>query len=583
MIKIINVCLGVLFALLLGWQVQEHLPYQLCQLEHTNLFLGDWDRLWASLGEMGGFVKWIGTFGIQFFDKPFWGSVVFLLPVWGLFAMTGCILRRKCASAGLWIPLAAWVAVAQLFSLYDFNFYWSGAVALCMAVAGLWVCSFLKSSWLQTILFIVGIPVVAWLWGSVVVVYVLGGIGLFFEKKKSLWTALVPLLVCGGTIALNYFLGGCPTWMNAISPTQYFEPLLDIPSYHLFTWILVVLLLGISRFLTWNVEKKQVLAGVICVLGWLLPSGALIYYGSTFRNQSNIDLWRLNHYAYTEDWDGILQFLHGKPMNNYLFMNYVNMALAQKGTLGSQAFHYSPRGLNALMVNANSTGSIRMLASDIQYMVGCVAEAQQHAFEAQVTFPTSLGIQTLKRLVKTNLILGHYAVAEKYLQLIEKTTFHKEWAATYQAFLYNDEAIEADAELGDKRRSLSQKNRFAMFYGWQPELEDILTANPKNEKAMLYLGLGFLLNKDMEGFHRFLDKYYGTEALQTLPVVFQQGVIALFQQEKQKWENYDLSPQVVKMYNQYRDLYFKNQRQPNMKNIMARSFGHTFWYYLMFV
>lgn len=583
MIKIINVCLGVLFALLLGWQVQEHLPYQLCQLEHTNLFLGDWDRLWESLGEMGGFVKWIGTFGIQFFDKPFWGSVVFLLPVWGLFAMTGCILRRKCASSGLWIPLAAWVAVAQLFSLYDFNFYWSGAVALCMAVAGLWGCSFLKSSWLRTILFIVGIPVVAWLWGSVVVVYVLGGIGLFFEKKKSLWTALVPLLVCGGTIALNYFMGGCPTWMNAISPTQYFESLLDIPSYHLLTWILVVLLLGISRFLSWNVEKKKALAGVICVLGWLLPSGALIYYGSTFRNQSNIDLWRLNHYAYTEDWDGILQFLHGKPMNNYLFMNYANMALAQKGTLGSQAFHYSPRGLNALMVNANSTGSIRMLASDIQYMVGCVAEAQQHAFEAQVTFPTSLGIQTLKRLVKTNLILGHYAVAEKYLQLIEKTTFHKEWAVTYQAFLYNDEALEADAELGDKRRSLSQKNRFAMFYGWQPELEDILAANPKNEKAMLYLGLGFLLTKDMQGFHRFLDKYYGTEALQTLPVVFQQGVIALFQQEKQKWENYDLSPQVVKMYNQYRDLFFKNQRQPNMKNIMARSFGHTFWYYLMFV
>lgn len=583
MIKIINVCLGVLFALLLGWQVQEHLPYQLCQLEHTNLFLGDWDRLWASLGEMGGFVKWIGTFGIQFFDKLFWGSVVFLLPVWGLFAMTGCILRRKCASAGLWIPLAAWVAVAQLFSLYDFNFYWSGAVALCMAVAGLWGCSFLKSSWLRTILFIVGIPVVAWLWGSVVVVYVLGGIGLFFEKKKTLWTALVPLLVCGGTIALIYFLGGCPTWMNAISPTQYFESLLDIPSYHLLTWILVVLLLGISRFLSWNVEKKKVLAGVICVLGWLLPSGALIYYGSTFRNQSNIDLWRLNHYAYTEDWDGILQFLHGKPMNNYLFMNYANMALAQKGTLGSQAFHYSPRGLNALMVNANSTGSIRMLASDIQYMVGCVAEAQQHAFEAQVTFPTSLGIQTLKRLVKTNLILGHYAVAEKYLQLIEKTTFHKEWAVTYQAFLYNDEALEADAELGDKRRSLSQKNRFAMFYGWQPELEDILAANPKNEKAMLYLGLGFLLTKDMQGFHRFLDKYYGTEALQTLPVVFQQGVIALFQQEKQKWENYDLSPQVVKMYNQYRDLFFKNQRQPNLKNILARSFGHTFWYYLMFV
>ena len=100
---------------------------------------------------------------------------------------------------------------------------------------------------------------------------------------------------------------------------------------------------------------------------------------------------------------------------------------------------------------------------------------------------------------------------------------------------------------------------------------------------MTYLGLSYLLNKDMEGFRRFLDKYYGSEALKELPSVFQQGVIALFQQEKERWEDYRLSPQVVKLYNQYRDLYFKNQRQPNLKNVMARSFRHTFWYYLMFV
>ena len=87
----------------------------------------------------------------------------------------------------------------------------------------------------------------------------------------------------------------------------------------------------------------------------------------------------------------------------------------------------------------------------------------------------------------------------------------------------------------------------------------------------------------MEGFRRFLDKYYGTEALPQLPIVFQQGVIALFQQEKKKWEDYGISPQVVKMYNQYRDLFFKNQQQSNLKNVMARSYGRTFWYYLMFV
>ena len=579
--KIVNICISILFVVLLFWQVQVHLPYQLCQLEHTNLFLGDWGVFIASLQQMGGAVKWVGTWGIQFFDKPVWGVLMFLLPVCGLFATTACVLRRKGKSAGLWIPLAAWLAVAQLFSLYDFNFYWSGAVALFLTLGVLWVWSFLKPTWMRNVLFVLAIPFIAWLLGSVVLVYVLAGIGLFFQREKWWQTILLPLLVYGGTIALIYLWSRCPSLMVAVSPMMYFEPLLDISSYHLVAWGIAILVWGGCRFLP--VVEKKVLFTSICLIGWALPVYGLLQYGTTFRNQSNIDLWRLNHYAYTENWDGILQFLAGKPMNNYLFMNYANMALAEKGELGHLAFSYSPRGINSLMVDANSTGSIRMLASDVNYMVGCVAEAQQHAFEAQVTFPTSLGIQTMKRLVKTNLIFGHYAVAEKYLNLISKTTFHREWADRYKMFLYNDAAVETDSELGEKRKSLSKQNRFAMFYGWQMELEDILQANPQNEKAMIYLGLSYLLNKNMEGFRYFLDKYYGTESLQQLPVVFQQGVIALFQQEKDKWENYHLSPQVVNLYSQYRDLYFKNQRQPNLKNIMARSFGYTFWYYLMFV
>lgn len=105
--KIVNICISILFVVLLFWQVQVHLPYQLCQLEHTNLFLGDWDVFIASLQQMGGAVKWVGTWGIQFFDKPVWGVLMFLLPVWGLFAITACLLRRKGKSEGLWIPLAA--------------------------------------------------------------------------------------------------------------------------------------------------------------------------------------------------------------------------------------------------------------------------------------------------------------------------------------------------------------------------------------------------------------------------------------------------------------------------------------------
>jgi len=41
--KKINVCLGILFAGLLCGLVYRQIPYHLCQLEHTNLFVADWD------------------------------------------------------------------------------------------------------------------------------------------------------------------------------------------------------------------------------------------------------------------------------------------------------------------------------------------------------------------------------------------------------------------------------------------------------------------------------------------------------------------------------------------------------------
>jgi hypothetical protein len=282
-----------------------------------------------------------------------------------------------------------------------------------------------------------------------------------------------------------------------------------------------------------------------------------------------------------EKWDAILEFLSDKPMNNYLFMNYANMALAHQGELANRAFYYHPKGMNSLLATANATGTVRLMASDVHYSVGCIAEAQQHAFEAQVTFPKSIGIQTMKRLVKTNLIFGHHEVAEKYLSLIARTTFHKDWAMKYRQFIYNDKAIEADAELGEQRRNLSKRNRFAMFRGWTPELEDILESNPDNQKALEYLGLSYLMNKDLKGFQAFMEKYYGARKGKTLPLSFQQAVMALDNQDMiNAW---GISASVKDQYRQFMRQYTQNRQNPNLKNVMSRSFGHTVWYYLIFV
>lgn len=409
----------------------------------------------------------------------------------------------------------------------------------------------------------------------------LAGIILFAKKEKWFITIVAPIAVFVSTIAIIYFTGMIANIGLILSPVCYYESISEMPIYHWTTWGVALLILFLARRVANVFWKKPITGWAICCTGWLIPSALLVLTAGKFCNTSNQDIWRLNHHAYMEDWDAILDFVSDKPMNNYLFMNYANLALANKGELANRAFHYYPKGMNSLLTTVNSTGTVRLLASDIHYTVSCIAEAQQHAFEAQVTFPQSMGIQTMKRLVKTNLIFGHHAVAKKYLSLIAQTTFHKEWAQKYSQFLFNDQAIEADAELGEKRRNLSQRNRFAMFYGWIPELQDILDVNPENRKAKEYLGLSFLMNKDLKGFQLFLDKYYGTDKDRTLPLSFQQAVMALDQPDKVK--EYNVSSSVKEQYARFMRQYAQNRQNPNLKNVMHRSFGHTAWYYLIFV
>ena len=572
--------MSLLFVALAIWQIHLHIPFQLCQLEHTNLYVGDRDWFVLFLERMGGIGRWLGTWGVQFFNEKITGAAAFAVPVILLFVAMAGLLRSPGKDMSAWIPWVTAVPACQLLSLYDHNFYWSGALALTLALAGLWLVSLFKEP-VRSWLFLLGIPIVVWGLGASACIYVSAGIILFAKKEKWFATIVAPTTVFVSIIAIIHFTGIVANIRFILSPVCYYESISEMPIYHWATWGVTLLCLLLARGVMYVSWKKPITGWAICCTGWLIPSALLVQMAGNFCNTSNQDIWRLNHHAYMEDWDAILNFVSDKPMNNYLFMNYANMALANKGELANRAFHYYPKGMNSLLTTVNSTGTVRLLASDIHYTVGCIAEAQQHAFEAQVTFPQSMGIQTMKRLVKTNLIFGHHAVAEKYLSLIAKTTFHRKWAQKYSQFLHNDQAIEADAELGEKRRSLSQQNRFAMFYGWTPELQDILEVNPENRKAKEYLGLSFLMNKDLKGFQLFLDKYYGTGKDRTLPLSFQQAVMALDQPDKVK--AYNVSSSVKEQYAQFMRQYAQNRQNPNLKNVMHRSFGHTVWYYLIFV
>lgn len=578
--KYINLLFSVLLVYLFYLMVSLYIPYQLHQLEHTSLFVGEASVLLQSLLQLGGLGKWIALFGTQFF--AFWGiaSWIFILPVLILFATIAYLLPIK-RSYGF--PLASWVAASLLLSMFDYNYEWAGAVSLSLSFCVLLIISLLRPFTAKTIAFLVSLFFITWFFGSVVWVYLVCGICLWINRKN--WIFLLVSSV--GIIALMFVVihsqGIIGTFQQAMSPTFYYDNLNDFPLHHWIPWCIVTLVFIGSRIIHINYIRNKVLRWSIYSCAWLLPCGLFIFYAPKRTNASMQILYRLNHYSYIENWDSMLRVLSNNRLDNWLYMNYVNLALAQKGQLGENAFLFKPQGRAALMVNPSPDGVVRMLKSDINYTVGCIAEAQHQAFDAQIAFHKGLGIQTLKRLVQTNLIFGHYAVAEKYLDIMEKTTFYKEWAQKYRTFLYDDAAILADAELGEKRRSLIQDNRFALVDGWTSELENIVRMNPLNRKAMDYLGIAYLLGKEMNAFRLLIEQHYGTNALPQLPMSFQEAVLVLYNANESMYNKYEISQKVRNEYNRFLEWEENNKNNPNKKRIMEAEFGHTFWYYSKFV
>lgn len=577
--------IGFIMCCALYAHVAHYIPYQLCELEHESLFVNDadtWQRVWQM---PGGLADVSGAWATQFFALPYIGVFVYLLPVLLLWPVAVCLARRAGASS-FFVGVAAFgVVVTQLFVQYDFYFFASGSIALLAALTVLCGVSRIKSARQQCVAFASGMPLVAWLFGAVVAVYALCGAVLFFSRRSRLFGLAVSVAVFCATVGIGYWSGYVENVKLFLSPEFYHHPMMEFAATQWMAWIYLLLFaLAVRLFpsvgVSWKFLRRIV---AVCCL-WAVVAGCFLHFDGRFRNTSNQTLWRLNHYSFTEDWNGMLTFLSAqRPLTNQLYMNYANMALAHTGDLGDYAFYFQPRGPHALMVEANSNASVYMLLSDVQYTVGGVADAQRYAFEAQTALPRMCGVQTLMRLVKTNLILGHDAVAEKYLSLLDKTLFYKTWAQRYRRFLGNPKALMADPELGEKRRALTAHNHFIASQGWTADLEEVLAADPSNRKVATYLGLSYLLAKDMPGFCAFLEKYYGTAALNELPLAFQQGVVTAYPQDEEKQKIFGIRPQVREHYVRFMAQLQQAQGRSAGAPQMSEEDMYSFWYYYLFV
>jgi hypothetical protein len=570
----------ITFALLavgLEWAYRYHYFF----VEQNQLFLLSDHYFFETVAEPGGLAAWVAGFLVQFFALPLAGSSITALLLTAAGVLTALLCRRAAPGASLYL-LWGLPVVSLLCIHFDFNFFYQGTIAFVIALVAMSIYVRIRPPGGRLVAGVVGVPLLFWLCGPVALLFALCVTAWEATGATRRWW-LSPVVVIEAVVlawaALHFSVIG--EWRKAFSPEFYYTNALAPGAAIWFGWIALPTVIVAARLCRavkpGNRKQELAFAAVqLTILAIVAAAGVNGYI-----DRKSYQMKKLDHFSRTEQWDKIIEQSQG-PISNYLYLNLLNLALAQKGLLAEDIFKYDQRGPDGLFVPRNMTLLPAILHSDINFCAGNVAISQEMAFEAYVSTPGDGNPRMLKRLVQTNIICGEWAVAEKYLDILDKTIFYRRWAANHRRFLNDNAAVEADPVLGEKRKCLPSDNFIATSSDQLLTLEAVMRQYPESKTAIEYLGSLALLNKDLETFRALLEENYGTRSLRVLPRSFQEAVIILWEREPDVWQRYGVSDATMERFGEFRQKLLDNRSKKGVTDIIRSSHGDTFWFYYMF-
>ena len=212
--------------------------------------------------------------------------------------------------------------------------------------------------------------------------------------------------------------------------------------------------------------------------------------------------------------------------------------------------------------------------------MGDMGAAQNHAHD--VFECTTYGQPTmLKMLVKTNLIRGAYAVAEKYITLLEKTWRYGSWATDMRRFLYDDAAVAADPELGLMRRNLPADD-FTTTDTFECLIKTLKT-NPEDMNARDYLIAYLFLYRDTEYTNRVVETFWNTPVLSPFPTQLQEVFLLVNGDNIDYCRSRGVDEETIGRYIHFMNSLAQAERgRTNPAAVLRKEFGNTIWYQFMF-
>lgn len=549
-------------------------PALLSFQEQYQLFLMDGDYIGQLLAVPDGFARCVAEYLIQYYINHALGALVLAIIfviihrlVWRLMAAVSDTASGHYALS--FIPvLSLWLMLGDESVLLTF------AIALILALATMWVYE-VAGKRLRVYLIILLIPLLYWLAGPVVLMFAAWVTIRQFQTMDSKWTGLLI-----GVLAIIYALA-CILVSSWLVPYPLFRLFYGIDYYRfveVYYWmflITMVLSVVIPAVMFWvPMLRRGRITG--CVEAVILLAAFLLLRPS-FYDSRKAEVMEYDYLVRCQNWGAILAKADKKTPDLPMTVCATNLALGMSGQLGERLFDYYQNGIQGLVPPFERNFASILLTGEVYWQLGLVNNAQQFAFEAMEAIPNyAKSCRAVKRLAETNLVNGEYAVARKYMQMLQKTLAYHQWAERTLPLLGNEKAINEHPVYG-RMRQIRLKDDFLFS---ERELDKIfgqlVMHNQRNGLALQYLLAAPLLNRDVNTFMNYMIYVDGLH-LGYRPRSCQEAVVFAYAQRKQRPPQGYVSDMVLRQFGEYVNIYSQGGKDaPQLTR-----FKNTAWYYFM--
>jgi hypothetical protein len=438
---------GVAVLLFFGLAYPHHLHYQ----EQYQLFLFDSNYVWDIIRMPGGVADLLGRFCTQFFQFAWVGAAIIAV----LLSLVQ-LLTLRLAKWGWLYGLSFVPSFLLWIFLLDEHALLGGIWAVLFTQFAVWGLVRLPDGWVRRIMIIIAFFILYWIaWG-----------GSHYYRYPTVFPTLLYV-----------------AWVTAV--------------------ILPFLVRITGTVLRDTISKGNwIIRTVPSVLLVAAIMGTVIWKSANFKAEK---VMQYDFMARHQQWNRILETINTEKPNNQIGVTVQNLALAMHGQLINHLLDYNQNGIAGLLPDVQSDATSPLPTAEVHYQLGMISVAQRTVFEAQeAILDFQKSGRCYKRLAQTNLILGSYEVARKYLMALQKTLFYRDWANETLPLLGNEEAIAKHPEYGRLRQMVCDEDYYFSDHVTPEMLEGLYACNTDNLLALEYLKAYYILTGDRENYAKLL-------------------------------------------------------------------------------